>query len=230
MLLRPGVLEPSDGRGRQPASVLAEQCGQRLLEVAGGDALEVEDRDQHFEAFRPAGVGRQNRRRKADALAALTNTVAHARTAHGDRTNAGHDLAFRQMSVAHQPLAAVLGQLVRMDAEQGRNLGLDRLHQQRSRAVAKHLGQRIGKNSWLAELENVSLGHGVSLLRWRSGGVKHPHDTPPYPFMPSPTFAHSSSGGALALNVYPFPASVVGSEPEDWASPPARTGPHNGNN
>jgi hypothetical protein len=42
-------------------------------------------------------------------------------------------------------------------------------------------------------LENVSLGHGVSLLRWRSGGVEHPHDTPPYPFTPSPTFAHSSA-------------------------------------
>jgi hypothetical protein len=26
----------------------------------------------------------------------------------------------------------------------------------------------------------------------RSGGVEHPHDTPPHPFMPSPTFAHSS--------------------------------------
>ena len=93
---------------------------------------------------------------KSGCARRLTNTVAHARTAHGDRTNAGHDLAFRQMSVAHQPLAAVLGQLVGMDAEQGRNLGLDRLHQQRSRAVEKHLGQRIGKNSWLGELENVS--------------------------------------------------------------------------
>jgi hypothetical protein len=27
-------------------------------------------------------------------------------------------------------------------------------------------------------LENVSLGHGVSLLRWRSGGGEHPHDMP----------------------------------------------------
>src|SRR5437660_10224341 len=35
-------------------------------------------------------------------------------------------------------------------------------------------------------------GHGVSLLWWRSGGVEHPHDTPPYPFMLSPTSAHSS--------------------------------------
>jgi hypothetical protein len=42
-------------------------------------------------------------------------------------------------------------------------------------------------------LENISVGHGVSLLCWRSGGVEHPHDTPPYPFMPSPTSAHSSS-------------------------------------
>jgi heavy metal efflux system protein len=45
----------------------------------------------------------------------------------------------------------------------------------------------------LRELENISVGHGVSLLCWRSGGVEHPHDTPPYPFTPSPTFAHSSS-------------------------------------
>src|SRR5438270_5175318 len=82
-----------------------------------------------------------------------------------------------------------------MAAEQARNLGLDRLRQKRSRAVAKNLGQRIAKSSWLRELENISVGHGVSLLCWRSGGVEHPHDTPPYPFTPSPTFAHSSCAG-----------------------------------
>src|SRR2546428_12447846 len=58
--------------------------------------------------------------------------------------------------------------------------------------VAQNLGQRIGKTSWMGEPENVSVGHGVSLLQWRNGGVEHPHDTPPYPFMPSPTFVHSS--------------------------------------
>jgi hypothetical protein len=41
-------------------------------------------------------------------------------------------------------------------------------------------------------LKNISVGLGISLLCWRSGGVEHPHDTPPYPFMPSPTSAHSS--------------------------------------
>src|SRR4029077_7056464 len=91
IFLRPGLLEPPDSRGRQAAGILAEQRDQRLLEIAGGDALEVEDRDQHFEALRTARVGRQNRRREADALAALTDTVAHARTAHGDCTDAGGD-------------------------------------------------------------------------------------------------------------------------------------------
>src|SRR5215471_10575881 len=98
------------------------------------------------------------------------------------------------MPVAHQPLAAVIGELVGMAADQGGNLRLDGLRQQRSRAVAQHLGQRIGECSWLGELENISLCHGVSLLRWRSGSFEHPHDTPPYPFMPSPTFVDSSHG------------------------------------
>src|SRR5262249_41730623 len=80
-----------------------------------------------------------------------------------------------------------------MAAEQARNFGLDSLCQKRPRAVAQNLGQRIGKSPWLRELENISVGHGVSLLCWRSGGLEHPHDTPPSPFTPSPTFAHSSS-------------------------------------
>src|SRR6516162_6537118 len=89
------------------------------------------------------------------------------------------DLALGQMSVAHQPPAAIIGELVGIAAEQARNLGLDGLRQNRSRAVAQNLGQRIAKSSWLRELENISVGHGVSLLCWRSGGVEHPHDTPP---------------------------------------------------
>ena len=43
---------------------------------------------------------------------------------------------------------------------------------------------------WVSSKTLVSVT--VSLLRWRSGGVEHPHDTPPYPFMPSPTFGLSS--------------------------------------
>src|SRR5712671_2736983 len=112
VLFRPSLLETPYGRGRKPAGVLAKQRNERLLEVAGGDPLEVEDRDQHFEALRSARVGRQNRRGKANALRAFTDAVAHPRAAHADRTDAGHDLALWQMAVAHQPLAAIIGRLV----------------------------------------------------------------------------------------------------------------------
>src|SRR5271170_4425003 len=174
MLLRPGILEPSDGRGREPAGLLAEQCDERFLEVAGGDALEIEDRDQHLEALRTACVWRQDRRREPNPFGAFARAVAHPWTAHRDRTDAGHDFALGQMPVAHQPLVAIIGELVGMAADQGGNLRLDGPRQQRSRAVAKHLGQRIGECPWLGGLENISLGHGVSLLRWRSGRLRTP--------------------------------------------------------
>jgi hypothetical protein len=65
----------------------------------------------------------------------------------------GHDLALGQMSVAHQPLVAISGQLGGMIAEKGCNFRLHGLRQQRSRAVAQHLGQRVGKRPWLGELD-----------------------------------------------------------------------------
>src|SRR5262249_20661477 len=92
----PSLLQASNSRGREPAGVPPEQCDQRVLEVAGRDALEVEDRDQYLQALRP-----QNRGRKAGALATFAAAVTHARAAHRDRTDTGHDLAIGQMPVAH---------------------------------------------------------------------------------------------------------------------------------
>jgi hypothetical protein len=65
-----------------------------------------------LQALRPACVGRQNRRRKADALATVAAAVRHARAVHSDRTDAGHDLTLGQMPVAHQAPAAIIGELV----------------------------------------------------------------------------------------------------------------------
>src|SRR5436190_23664172 len=75
--------------------------------------------------------------------------------------------------------------------------------------AAQNLGERIREGPWLRKLENVSVDHGVSLLRWRSGGVEHPHDTPPYPFMPSPTFAHSSPVGTGHVSSLSHPGGNV---------------------
>jgi hypothetical protein len=47
--------------------------------------------------------------------------------------------------MAHQPLAAVFGFSVGMAAEEGCDLGLDSLRQQRSRARAQNFGERIAE-------------------------------------------------------------------------------------
>src|SRR5438477_11953678 len=61
-----------------------------------------------------------------------------------------------------------------MLGEEFGHLGLDRLGQQGARSVAQHLGKRVGERPWLKQLEDVSIGHGVSLLCWRSGGTNTP--------------------------------------------------------
>src|SRR5437773_9148501 len=79
-----------------------------------------------------------------------------------------------------------------MLGEEFGHLGLDRLGQQGARSVAQHLGKRVGERPWLKQLDDVSIGHGVSLLCWRSGGANTPTIRRLHPVTPSPTFAHSS--------------------------------------
>src|SRR5258708_39233804 len=79
-----------------------------------------------------------------------------------------------------------------MLGEEFGHLGLDRLGQQGGRYVAEHLGKRVGERPWLKQLDDGSIGHGVSLLCWRSGGSNTPTIRRLLPVRPSPTFAHSS--------------------------------------
>src|SRR5438067_13938097 len=192
MLLGPHLLEAGDGRRRQTWRALADEGRQRFLEVAGRDALQVEDGDQHLKALRSPRVSRQDRRRVPNARALGSFAVAHTRLANRDRADAGHDLAFRKMAVAHDALLARLGLEIGVLCEKLSNLRFDRLGQQRTRAAAQDLCEGIGKGPWLGELDDVTVRHGVSLLHWSSGGVEHHHDTPPYPVTPSPTSGHSS--------------------------------------
>src|SRR6185312_5371644 len=95
--------------------------------------------------------------------------------------------------LAHNAPAARVGLEIAMLVQKIRDLRLDRLRQQGAGPAAQNPGERIEEGPWLRELDDVIVGHGVSLLQWRSGGVEYPHDTPPYPFMPSPTSALSWS-------------------------------------
>jgi hypothetical protein len=64
------------------------------------NALQVEDRNQHFEALRAPGVERQNGRAEPNAPTTESIPVAHPRLAHSHRSNAGHDLALGQMGMS----------------------------------------------------------------------------------------------------------------------------------
>ena len=68
------------------------------------------------------------------------------------------------------------------------------------RSIAQNIGELIVECSWLNQLGGGIVRHGISLFQWRSGGVKHPHDMPPYRFTPSPTFGHSSVHDYLKLH------------------------------
>src|SRR6476660_1518797 len=190
MLLRPGLLEPPDGCGRQSAGVLAEQCDQRLLEVSGGDPLEIEDRDQHLQALRPARIGRQNRRRKADALRTCADAVSHARAATG-------------------PMPVMIARSGRCPwrTSRARPSSVSLLACRLSKAATS--ASTACASSACAPLRKTSVSGSANVPGWVSwktlvsvmayhsfggevGGFEHSHDTPPYPFMPSPTFAHSS--------------------------------------
>src|SRR5262249_2606590 len=117
------------------------------------------------------------------------------------------------MAVAHNALAAILGLEIRMLGEKIRDLGLDRLRQQRASPLPQDFGELIVKGSWLNQFEHAIVGHGISLLQWRSGVVKQPHDMPPFRFWPSPTSSNSSTRQA---------ADNGG----EWGGPLGRLKPH----
>ncbi len=128
VLVKPAVLQAADGGCRQSGSILAEQRRQRLGEVAGRDPLQIKDRQQRLDRLRAAHVGRQDRRREPDAVGvgSIRLAIAYTRLADGDRTDTGHHLALRQVTVADDALVAVLGLQIGMLAEKVRDLGLDR--------------------------------------------------------------------------------------------------------
>src|SRR6267143_432772 len=99
-----------------------------------------------------------------------------------DADNPAASLPSSAARASENSLVAVLGLQIGMLAEKVRDLGLDRLGQQSTRPIAQDFGELIVDVSWLNQLDDVIFGHGISLLRWRSGGVKHPHDMPPSRF------------------------------------------------
>src|SRR5438874_6588379 len=124
------------------------------------------------------------------------------------------------MTMADALLLARLWPQIGMLCEKLSNLHFYRLGQQSTRAIAQDLGEGIGEGPWLGELDDVTVGHGVSLLHWRSGGVEHHHDTPPHPVTPSPISGHSSRLGRYGNRSERVDRSRLGEQPEveEWSA------------
>jgi len=97
------------------------------------------------------------------------------------------------MAAAPNVLAAFRGLEIGTLGEKIRDLGLYGLSQQRACALSQDFGELSVKASWLNQFGHVIVGHGISLLGWRSGGFMHAHDMPRFRFSPSPSSGDSSS-------------------------------------
>src|SRR5258705_2955627 len=177
------------------SAILAKQRRQRLGEVAGRDPLQVKDRQQRLDRFRAAHVRRQDRRREPDAVGvgSVCLAIAYTRLADGDRTDTGHHLAFPAgdrgaRRAGGRPQSSNRHACRESPRPRPRPPGPTE-----HAPIAQDFGELIVDVSWLNQLDDVIFGHGISLLRWRSGGLNHPHDMPPSRFPPSPTFSDSSS-------------------------------------
>src|SRR5215208_2999854 len=174
--------EAGNHRGREVRRVLAEQCGERLLEVASREPTQVQDRQQCIQAPGAARPFRQDRRGKADAiLIARGAAVADLDPADGHRADASLDGPFRPMAVPDQAFAAVRQLQIAPAGEIGLGLDLNGLRQQLAGAGAQDLRQGIVGRIRLTQPANVgTLAHGVS-LSWRgSGRLDTRLDTPPF--------------------------------------------------
>jgi hypothetical protein len=107
------------------------------------------------------------------------------------------------MPVTHQALAAIIGELVGMAAEQGGHFGLDRLRQQRSHPIAQHLGQRIGECPWLGKLENISLARDAERTAEVFGQGALPSRPGSFATTAIDAFPGASPGGQVALRRSP---------------------------
>ena len=92
----------------------------------------MEDQQQHLDRLRAPQIARQDRRREVNALRITSSAIAHTRAADRYRTDPGHDLALRQMAVAHNALAGTSIFEAPMLGEKISDLGLYGRGQQRA--------------------------------------------------------------------------------------------------
>lgn len=113
---RPLLFPPADRRSDRFGASLPSSAEKRLLEIAGRDAAQVENRQQGIEALRPPRPFRQDRLCEGDAIAAhlaccIATTVAQLGAPHRNWADPRLDLTLRTMAVPHHT-GAIIGKPV----------------------------------------------------------------------------------------------------------------------
>lgn len=164
MIVLPAVLQAADGARRQTRRILAEKCCQRFREIAGRNALEVEDRQQRLDRLGAAHVERQDRRSEADAARIVSGrpAITQAGLLDWDRTDTGYHFALGPVPVADDACAAILGLALGMLDKEAGDLGLDRLREQGTGPIAQDFRELVVEGSWLNQSDDVIVGPGIS--------------------------------------------------------------------
>ena len=159
--------EPRDHAGRQVGRLGSEDGRERLLEIAGGDAAQVENGQQGVEAPRATGPLRQDVRREPDLLAArhVRSAIPDLRAPELEGADAGLDLPFGSVPVPNHALPTIRKPLLGEPVEEGLDLGFERGHEHPARTFPGNLGERVLDRTRLAQRDDAGIVlHGVSLL------------------------------------------------------------------
>ncbi len=129
---------------KSPGASGPRSAARAFGEIARGDALQVKPGQEFLDRLGAPEIGRQECRGEANPRPRLAGaSVAHPGTAHRNRTNAGLDLALRQIPVPYDPPPARRIRQIGVPLDESRHLHLNRLCQKTLRAKAQNLRQWI---------------------------------------------------------------------------------------
>lgn len=104
VIVNPMLLQPADGVGGQPLGLIAQQCSQCILVIAGTHTLQIQPGQQLLDTSSPLQVWRQQSTVEADAGAAAIPDLGDLDL---DIADAGLDGTLGQIAIAHHGLATI---------------------------------------------------------------------------------------------------------------------------
>jgi hypothetical protein len=172
VLALPLVGQPRDVRGGQPGRIVAEQNRQRLAEVAGGEASQVEDGQDLGDLRGPAHVGRQDAAREAAPFAVgIGASVVYPGRAHGDGPSPDGDPPGAPLAVADDQGVSNVVAFLAVRLQVRSDLDLQSCHEHAARSLAGDLvDQRSPVYPVLRRLVADDIQHGCASFPPRAPG------------------------------------------------------------